>query len=621
MTRLILLATFVFSVATSAGAGPFEGFPKLDDAGSGEWWKVAQRRPEGDFRNLMVPRDEVIGFGLYTVSDGVLKLSAQLYPLLPEESREVTLEVNRDGAWENVGTEKVHELGWSALFRIEDWDDAQGVKYRLSHDGGSTYEGFIRKDPVHQDEIVVGLFSCNSNKDRGDRQSVIDNVKRIDPDLLFFAGDQSYDHTQHSAAWLMWGRQFADIIKDRPVIAIPDDHDIGQANIWGEGGKRAESSAGPAGGYYYPVNYVNMVQRCQTSHLPDGFDPTPIQRDISVYYTSLNVGGVDFAIIEDRKWKTGPKGKIPQQGPRPDHIINPDYDPASIDVPGLELLGKRQLDFLNKWGQDWTDTQMKCVLSQTIWSGAAHLHGRDSSRLHADLDNNGWPQAGRQRAVRELQRCLAVHLCGDQHLGTVTKYGIDEFRDGPWAFCGPAVVNSIYSRYWSPIPGSGSNSFDDVPLQWTGDYLDGFENKLTMRAYSNPDESPDYGSGYGIIRFKKSTRDIIFESWPRSASEGSKQFVGWPVKVNQMANDGREPIGYLPTLEFEGDEPPVVQVVAESTGEIIYTLRPNGSFFDPPVYGDDRYTIKIGPDRPDQVYLPGQRVMKKGESSIDVSFD
>ena len=70
---------------------------------------------------------------------------------------------------------------------------------------------------------------------------------------------------------------------------------------------------------------------------------------------------MDFAIIEDRKFKSGPKGKIPQQGPRPDHIINPEYDPRSIDVPGLSLLGERQLTFLNEWGENWTGVKMKAA--------------------------------------------------------------------------------------------------------------------------------------------------------------------------------------------------------------------------------------------------------------------
>ena len=63
------------------------------------------------------------------------------------------------------------------------------------------------------------------------------------------------------------------------------------------------------GGYMFPVAYVNMVQRQQSWHLPDAFDPTPVQRGISVYYTRLKVGGMDFAILEDRKFKTGPMGR------------------------------------------------------------------------------------------------------------------------------------------------------------------------------------------------------------------------------------------------------------------------------------------------------------------------
>ncbi len=48
---------------------------------------------------------------------------------------------------------------------------------------------------------------------------------------------------------------------------------------------------------------------------------------IGVYFTRLTVGGVDFAIQEDRKFKSGPAGKIPKMGPRPDHINDPKYDP------------------------------------------------------------------------------------------------------------------------------------------------------------------------------------------------------------------------------------------------------------------------------------------------------
>jgi hypothetical protein len=230
-----------------------------------------------------------------------------------------------------------------------------------------------------------------------------------------------------------------------------------------------------------------MVERCQTSHLPDPFDPTPIGQGIGVYYTRLVVGEVDFAIIEDRKFKSGPNGKIPQQGPRPDHIYDPNYDPASIDKPGLVLLGERQLEFLDQWA-GWTNgVQMKAVLSQTGFCGAAHLHGNKDNRLHADLDSNGWPQTGRNKALRAIRKAGAVHIGGDQHLPTVIQHGIGEFRDGPWAFIVPASVNTYYKRWWWPEDEQpGGNPDPENPLPWTGDYLDGMGNKITMHAYANP---------------------------------------------------------------------------------------------------------------------------------------
>ena len=48
---------------------------------------------------LNIERHQVIAFALYTHDAGVLKLTAQLYPLLPEESREVRLEVKKAKAW------------------------------------------------------------------------------------------------------------------------------------------------------------------------------------------------------------------------------------------------------------------------------------------------------------------------------------------------------------------------------------------------------------------------------------------------------------------------------------------------------------------------------------------
>lgn len=619
-----LVAGCRFGVAANAQElQPFgPEFPRLDSDATGRWWEPA----DGSEPRLMVPRDEVLAFAVYTHDRSVLKLTAQLYPLLPEESREVVLEFLRDGVWTTAATEPVHELGWSAHFRVAPWDSSQSVPYRLRHGEAASFEGLIRRDPIEKDVLVVGALSCNSSRTPGPRPRMIENLKLLDPDLLFFAGDQSYHHTQHTFGWLEFGVQFRDVLRDRPVVTIPDDHDVGQGNIWGEGGKKAATPAGPDGGYHYPAKYVNMVQRCQTWHLPDPYDATPVQRGITVYYTNLRVGGVDFAILEDRKFKSGPEGKIPPLGPRPDHINDPSYDRASIDVPGLKLLGDRQLAFLDAWSQDWTGADLKCVLSQTAFCGAVHLHGSPDNRLLADLDCNGWPQSGRRAALTAIRRAWAPHICGDQHLAVVVKHGIDSASDGPYGFTVPAIVNTIYGRWWHPEDeAAGESPVPDSPLPWTGEYQDGLGNLIRMIAYANPGDRRDEmqrADGLGIVRFDKRGKTATFECWPRfaDANEGdSAQFPGWPITIAMADNDGRDPIGWLPELRFAA-ETAVVQVVAEATGEVLYTVRV-ASGFRPPVYAAGEYTIRYGADRPEAVAASGLAPVESDQSrSISVRF-
>lgn len=541
-----------------------------------------------------VPRDQVIGFALYTVENNILKLSAQLYPLQEGESREVELQIERGGEWETAAKSDADDLGWLATFRIEDWDHSQDFRYRLRHAGGASYEGTIRKDPADKSTIVVAGFTGNSNSDRGPREDIVKNIKAIDPDLLFFSGDQSYDHRDHTAAWLLFGRQFGEIIKDRPTICIPDDHDVGQGNLWGEGGKVSTLPGGADGGYTMPAEYVNMVQRAQTSHMPDPFDPTPVLQDIGVYYTGLRVGGIGFAIIEDRKWKTGPAGLIPQQGPRPDHINDNSYDRASVDVPEARLLGDRQLEFLHQWGQDWTDQEMKAVLSQTIFAGGAHIHGNNTGRLLADLDSNGWPQSGRNRALEEIRRFFGFHLAGDQHLATVIHHGVNSWEDSIYSFCVPSIVN-YYGRWWWPLEKPMLHDRNSE-LPYTGRYYDGLGNKVTMKAYANPTPENHNAAGFGIVRFDKDSRTITMECWPRHidvTAANANQFAGWPITVTQQDNYHREPIAHLPTLTIRGAVNPVVQVIDQYLDEIVYTLRIKGVQWRPEVFKEGIYTVKV----------------------------
>jgi hypothetical protein len=135
-----------------------------------------------------------------------------------------------------------------------------------------------------------------------------------------------------------------------------------------------------------------------------------------------------------------------------------------------------------------------------------------------------------------------------------------------------------------------------------------------MVAYANPEDIQDEvkrADGYGLIRFDKKSRKITFECWPRFAkvADGDKaQFPGWPITITQDANDGRKVHAELPEVKLDGAPNPVVQVIAESTGEILYTVRSQTESFKPRVYAPGKYTVKAGLDKPDTVIAKAVQV-------------
>ena len=151
-------------------------------------------------------------------------------------------------------------------------------------------------------------------------------------------------------------------------------------------------------------------------------------------------------------------------------------------------------------------------------------------------------------------------------------------------------------------------------LPWTGDFKDGLGNPISMMAYANPEDIQDEkrrADGYGLIRFDKKTRTITFECWPRFAkvTAGDKaQFPGWPITIAQDANDGRKVHAHLPEVKLESVANPVVQVIAETTGEILYTVRSQTARFTPRVYAPGKYTVKAGKDKPDALVANGVEV-------------
>ena len=104
-------------------------FSDLDTLSTNDWWN----RPENPIIDIKVERDNVIAFGIYTLSKNVLKLTAQLFPLYPDESRNIKFQIYESGKWNEVQKKEINEIGWSTTFKIENWDDTKNIRYRLRH--------------------------------------------------------------------------------------------------------------------------------------------------------------------------------------------------------------------------------------------------------------------------------------------------------------------------------------------------------------------------------------------------------------------------------------------------------------------------------------------------------
>ena len=614
----------------------------------------------------------------YTLNRGILKMTAQLPPLGEQDIKTAQLQIRKaDSAdWETIATGEWVDDSFTVPFHVENWDASRNVPYRVTYDlkvaGGKTrtceWSGTIRAEPVNKAELVIAAFTGTKHFTGGLRwnhmgiwfphNELVAAVQFHRPDLLFFSGDQIYEGdltgAQHNPLdkalldyldkWYRWCWAFRDLARERPCVCIPDDHDVYHGNLWGAGGRHAEQQ--DDGGYRMPPRFVKMVERTQTSHLPDPYDPTPVEQGIGVYYTSMNYAGVSFAIIEDRKFKDSATPLVPEGQVVNGWFQNPNFDPAAqADVPGAKLLGKRQLVFLRDWAANWSgNTWMKIVLSQTIFANVATLPSQAVSddvvpqmriptsneyppddRRAADCDSNGWPQTGRNQALREIRRGFAFHIAGDQHLGSLTHYGVDEWDDAGYAFCVPSIANT-WPRRWCP-PQPGRNHQDDMP-RYTGQYLDGFGNRITVLAVSNPTDvgvEParlyNRAPGYGIIRCNRHTRDITVECWPRwvdPSRPDAKQYAGWPITVNQLDNYGREAKAHLPMIEVKGLTDPVVQVIDESNDEVVYTLRINGTSFRPKVFKDGTYTLKVGD--PDAGIMKTLKGVQPENKTIELNF-
>ncbi|MEJ7582937.1 MAG: alkaline phosphatase D family protein [Acidimicrobiales bacterium] len=356
------------------------------------------------------------------------------------------------------------------------------------------------------------------------------------PDLVVFNGDQYYEtvptgpvRAPAAAAledlWhrvLLWHWSFRDLTRDRPTVVLLDDHDVYHPNLWGWEGRPTVNAN--TGGYVMPPTWINAVQAMLCGHLPDPYDPTPVSQGIGVIYTAFRHGPVNFAVLEDRKFKTGDKDEL-----------GPDGAPFPPEI--LTLLGSRQEDFLDWWATQDPGAVKICLHQSPFVS----MKTGPTGFARRDADSNGYPASGRRSALTRLQEAGAVLVSGDQHLAAVMHHGIDGDEDGPWEFAAPAL-GTLFQLWFEPNP-----PLPGATLPGTGRFTDPYGNRTQVEAVAGPKVSfstlaaartgqvvPDRRlkqDGYGMVVVDPTAHTVTFECWPHTGP-GQGQYPGWPVTVD-----------------------------------------------------------------------------------------
>ena len=484
----------------------------------------------------------------YTLHREQLRIQAQLAPLGPRQNHKIELWLGNstgDPAWKLVDTVLLDKLSRTARFTVDQWRSDQEKRYQIRfrwRGKNHVWSGVVRRQPDSK-TFKLACFSCD-NGYLFPIPAMVNQVKQQNPDMVFFAGDQIYESyggfgvarggesetamLDYLRKYYQFGWTWREILRDRPSVILPDDHDVFQGNIWGHGGRKLPAEANGKdwtwGGYLMSGDWVNAVERTQVGHLPDPAVDITLPIGIKPYFTSLCYGGLGFAILEDRKFKTGPKSLS---------------DDARTDGIGGQLLGPEQESFLQEWANDWDGHEIKCALSQTIFCRAATHTGKNLKRTKSYFDSGAWPKEARDRVVRILGDCNAFAIHGDQHLGVLLRHGIDDFDDGGFAFMVPGTANGFPRAWW---PGAEKN-LPSPEETFTGKFHDDAGNPLHILAVGNPEPGSNElkqptnpmevgyrkGSGYGMVEFDLVTRSATVSLYRLGDQE--EVFPGFPQTI------------------------------------------------------------------------------------------
>ena len=535
-----------------------------------------------------------IGGVLYSVAGGDLKVGVQCMSIgktiltgdvFGKGSRVgVQLEQRQsDDSWKAITRPVgVSEPDYYALIRVKGHDRSKPADFRVVMINGpkdaKPYPFHVPAEPT-TGELIIGGVSCTGDIGRkgllkksllGADESFIgiwspanlwapfsgitEPLIERKPDIVFFTGDQLYewwptsiDMTDAMPAedylykWLIWHWSFKDVTASVPCLLQTDDHDVWHPNVWGDGSRLMTEGWDHGGGYIKSSYFINMVQRTMCGHNPDAYNAGPSDSGITNYFCTFSYGGVDFALLEDRKFKSAmPSVK---SGAEP------------------KMLGDSQLKMLAEWADAPNKSAARIAVSQTNY---VTLNTNAKGAMFADIDSNGWPKPARDNAVEMFGKAGAFLFTGDQHLASVTRMDTPTSVNGVYQFSQPAG-GCIWWRWFYPNEGQRKDGgpIDGKP-SYIGQFADGFGNTFEALAVANPgceevmrvykNTGPKkhilsaqqrdagigtryrihQGEGFGVVHIDKSNDRMTLECWPDKNATmlvPYRQFDGWPIQL------------------------------------------------------------------------------------------
>lgn len=580
----------------------------------------------------------------FTTHEHQLFLNAQFAPVCKDKPIEATLELSPPGEnqWTEAQKNTIDPISLTATFHLKNFDNATGTDYRISipADPGSNtsqryYTGTIPPDPETKEQITLAAFSHMqaTSKPIANRfdfvkpdiafpfEDYLKSAHNQAPDVLVFAGGQVFRdfptelhnktdiHLDYLYKWGLFCWATNEYTRNTPTIIVPSATDYYQEELWGEGGKTAPPFKGDTlppfysndkqglhrwqceqGGFVMPADFISLVEKTQTSHMPPSKIP-------GAFFTSINIGGVSFAVVEDKKFKSSPSVALPDAMYANHLVRNPwIFDPSFLNSPTASLLGDAQTIFLTKWASDFKASSCKILISNSLFASLTPAITADSILVASgntlssppirvatppglfDLGQNGWPQNKRNLILKTLRQAHALHLCAERNQGALIHYGTDLWNDAGYAF-NIAPLTTGNQRTWK-------KSQDDVP--------DMLGNKVSITHLAKNAQNKVL-AGFSTLVFERKSQKLRCTCLTNAGTEKLPEPAsGWPVEILVQDNYGKQAIGFLPTISVVGlQKPPVVQLFSKS-GELIYSYRATSYKLRPRVFEWGSYTIVVG---------------------------